>query len=349
MDPISYRNRINAHPPTSVLLFLPLAGMEYRPALLAWNLAGLVMLGVGLAIVYRQLELSLPAWSVFPTLAILLLCRPLLVQLFHGQLNLALLVLVTAAWAAARSGQPRWAGALVGAAMSIKVFPGFLFLYLILRRQWSAVAVGALTVALLTGITAAVLGPGVYLTYVRDVLPRLESFRSSWFNASLVGFWTRLFNPATLEEHVEPLWRSSAAARTGIVVSWIAVVAAVTWSVRRARTRIHLDHAFGASVTGMLLCSPITWDHSFVLLLVPIAVLWVNLPGFGVAKLLLIISLAALSQEPLCRVIIPGGTLQGVALPVHTLTVVSYHCYAMVSIMILSAARAGASPRQERT
>jgi hypothetical protein len=347
VDPICYCNLINAHPPTSVLLLLPVALLDYRPALLAWNLAGLMMLGASLWVVCRQLEISFPARAIFPALALLVLCRPLLQQLLHGQFNLVLLLLVTGAWAADRSGQPGWAGALVGAATAIKLFPAFLFLYFLLRRQWAALAAGALTLALLTALTATVEGPDVFATYFHDVVPRLEKFRTSWFNASLVGFWTKLFNPATVEEHVEPLWRSAAAARAGILVSWLAVVSVVSWGVLRAQTRTQLDHAFGAVLTGMLLLSPITWDYAFLLMLVPLAVLWVDPPRSRAAKLLLVMALAALWfwQKPLCELAIAGGIANGVALPVQTLTVLSYPCYALVAVLILGAARAGGPVR----
>jgi alpha-1,2-mannosyltransferase len=350
VDPICFSNQVNAHPPTSVLMLLPLARLDYRPALLAWNSGSLAMFGVCLWIVAHELGVALPLWMIVPGLALAMLCRPLLQQLIHGQLNLVLLLLLTGAWLADRRGRAGWAGALVGVAVAIKLFPAFLFLYFALRRQWAAMLAGVVTLILLTGLTAAMLGPDTYRTYVQDVLPQLEKFRTSWFNASLVGFWTKLFNPATREEHVEPLWRSAAAARAGIVLSGMVVVAAVAWAVRRAVNRAELDHAFGAAVTGMLLLSPITWDYAFLLLLVPVAVIWRDPPRSEAAKLLLITALAALWfwQKPLCHAIIPGGVTQGVASPIHTVTVLSYQCYSLIVLLVLcvvgsSGARLGAT------
>jgi hypothetical protein len=342
VDPICYSNRVNAHPPTSVLLLLPMAGLNYRPALLAWNVASLAMLGLSLWIVRKELGLSSSHSWFFPALALVLLCRPLIQQLIHGQLNLVLLLLLTGAWAADRRGRPGWAGVLVGSAAAVKLFPGFLFLYFAVRRQWTALIAGMLTVVVLTGMTVAILGPETFRAYVQEVLPQLEKFRSSWFNASLVGLWTRLFNPATREEHVEPLWRSAAAARAGILVSWMAVGAAVAWAIGRAGSRGQIDHAFGAAVTGMLLLSPITWDYGFLLLLLPVAVLWRDPPRSEAAKLLLVVALAALWfwQKPVCDAIIPGGVTRGVADAVHTITVLSYQCYGLIIILALSMAGA---------
>jgi hypothetical protein len=342
VDPICYCNTVNAHPPTSVLLLLPVAPLGYRPALLVWNLAGLVMLGASLWIVRHQLGMTFSAWAIFPSLALLMLCRPLVQQLFHGQLNLVLLLLITESWAMERSGRTGRAGALVGAATAIKVFPGFLVLYFLLRREWKALLVGACTLALLTAVTGAVLGPETLVNYAWDVVPQLEKFRTSWFNASLVGFWTKLFNPATLQEHVTPLWRSATAARAGILFSGMAVVAILAWSIKRATTRLQLDHAFGVAITGMLLLSPITWDYAFLLLLVPLAILVVDPPVSEAGKLILVGAVASLWlwQKPICELTVPGGISRGIARPVHTLTVLSYPCYALLALLILSAARA---------
>jgi len=264
-------------------------------------------------------------------------------QLFHGQWNLILLLLVTGAWAAERSGRPAWAGVLLGAATAIKLFPGFLFLYFLARRQWTAVMAGALAFGMLTGLTAALLGPEVYRVYFQELLPKLAPVRSSWYNASLVGFWTRLFDPATAEVHVLPLWRSGMALRVAVLLSGLAVIITVARVVRSAKTRTALDHAFGLAVTGMLLVSPMTWDHSLLLLLLPISILLHDPPPSEVAKALLAVSVGAiwfLGQRLVCDRLIPGGLLAGFASPAHTLTVLAYPCYALAALFVVEAVRA---------
>jgi hypothetical protein len=120
--------------------------------------------------------------------------------------------------------------------------------------------------------------------------------------------------------------------------------------VLRARSRTQLDHAFGAAVTGMLLLSPITWDYAFLLLMVPVAVLWVDPPRSELAKLLLVAALAALWfwQKPVCQAVIPGGISQGIAYPLHTLTILSYPCYSLIIILILDISKTRPDPEGER-
>src|SRR5262249_1217185 len=172
----------NAHPPPSVLLALPFAGLDYPEATLAWNLVSLVALAVSLLLVIRTLGLPFSLWSLCPLITLLLLCNPLLQQVNHGQLSLLLGLLVTGTWVAERSGRPKLAAALLGTAMAIKLFPGFLFLYFVLRRQWQIVAAGATTFVAITVLTLVVLGclsptgfdAGIqaYASFLEEVLSR---------------------------------------------------------------------------------------------------------------------------------------------------------------------------------
>jgi hypothetical protein len=343
VDPFCLRVEFNAHPPTSVLVMIPWALLDYGKALLAWNLLSLGMLLASLEIIRRLLGFPLSLGSIAATAIFLLLSRPLLMQLFHGQWNLLLLLLLTGAWAAERSGRPAWAGVFLGVATAIKLFPGFLFLYCLLRGRWTAVIAGALAFVMLTVLTAALLGPETYRVYFQDILPNLAPVRSSWYNASLLSFWTKLFDPATAEEHVLPLWRSGMALRLGSLLSVFAVTATVAWVVRSAKAQAARDQALGLAVTGMLLVAPITWDHSLLLLLIPISVLMHDPPRSEVAKALLVISVAALwllGQRLICAWFIPGGLLEGFASPAHTLTVLSYPCYALATLFVIQVVQA---------
>ena len=67
----------NAHPPSSVLLALPLARLNYPDAFLAWSLISLAALALSLWIVVRHLGIPFSAWSLAPTLTLLLVCNPI--------------------------------------------------------------------------------------------------------------------------------------------------------------------------------------------------------------------------------------------------------------------------------
>jgi hypothetical protein len=342
---------INAHPPTAVLLALPFAALDYREAFFAWSLFSLAALVVSLAVVVRQLGIAFSPWLLVPAATLLLLCNPLRQQINQGQLNLVLLLLITGAWAADRTGRPWQAGVWLGLATAVKLIPGFLFLYFLLRRQWKPVVAGIGAFVATTVLTAAVLGLETYQSYVTDVIPKVAEWRSGWNNSSLPGLWNKLFDPGTMGGYVQPVLRAPLLAKLGTLLSCAAVIAVLAPTVWRARSRTDEDLAFGLMIVAMLLVSPVAWEHYFVLLPLPLVLLWRHLPPRGVSRwlfrgLLVILWLSpAVFYYLLMRV---GWHQRGqyVAPPAQTLTALSLQLYALLALFFLGLFVAGKLRRQ---
>lgn len=341
--------KYNAHPPPSVLLALPLAGLSYSDAFLVWNVLTLACLTASVLLIVRQLNARLSPWSVLPFVVIVLAANPVRQQFNQGQLNAILLLLTTAAWAADRTGRPLTAGLLVGAAAAVKLFPGFLFLFFLCRRRWPSLATGVITFLAVTGMTAALFGVQTYLDYGRVVLPNLAVYRDVWLNSSLSGYWHKLFNSSS--GHTLPLWHSPALAVGGTVASCAALVAVLAVMTWRARTREGQDLAFGLALNGMLLVSPITWDHYFILLTLPAVLLWLRLRG-GLARVALCVILLTLAFDPdtVWRAVTagPGVRTQQVATPWQTLGIVSDLSYALLGLFLLGVTELWRSERSRR-
>src|SRR5262249_37826669 len=144
----------NAHPPVSVLLALPMGRLAFADALLVWNLVSVAALLASLALVATGLPelkaLFLPAVALRP------FCLPVYGNLQQCQLNLALLLMVTASWALERSGRSGAAGTVVGAAAAVKLFPAYLVVYFAARRHWRALGAAAASFLALNLAAAAV-------------------------------------------------------------------------------------------------------------------------------------------------------------------------------------------------
>jgi hypothetical protein len=346
-DPDKLIIRVNAHPPTSVLLALPFAFLDHSDAFLAWALLSLAALALSLWIVVRQLGIRFTAWSLLPLVTLLLICSPFRQHMNQGQINLILLPLITGAWAAERSGRPGWAGVFLGLATAIKLFPGFLFVYYLLRGRWKVLWAGALSFLAVTGLTVAVLGVGTYHEYVVNVLPEVGHFRDFWLNASLPGLWSKLFDAPHNDEI--PLMHSPELEAALTALSCLAVLAVFTWVVWRARSPAEYDVTFGLALVAMLLVSPITWDHYFLLLLVPLAVLWVRLPDgpwwrLGFAAILVAIWIAPKTVWQVIPESVLGFdpndprhalTRGRRATPFETLAVLSYLCYTLLGLFVM--------------
>ncbi len=369
---------MNAHPPASVLLALPLARLNFATAFLAWNLMSLAALAASLWIVQRQLKIPIGFGSLAASLALLLICFPLWEQCRLGQLTLLLLLLVTGAWAAERSGHPRLAGSLLGAATMIKLFPGFLLVYYALRGRWKVVAAGVLAVTALTGLTISALGIEAHRAYFTTVLPAIQWFQVSWNNDSLWGFWSRLLDPAP--EHTRdrsltvPLLHSPILATSLSLVSAAAISAILAMDLRRgARIRgarrstaptqptmvapdpmqVNVETAvvegittvsqtaredgltFAMAVAAMLLISPICWEHYLLLLLVPLAIVWIELPAALFARAAFLTIVAAFwVGYPLTWTAF--GLNGRTATPIDSAGILSYQFYALLAFFALA-------------
>ena len=191
---------------------------------------------------------------------------------------------------------------------------------------------------ILTFITALLLGLDSYYDYVGVVLPWNSEFRIFGYNLSIAGFWHKLFHPLNEGEKIIPLWHSLALARWGTVCSNLAITAILAAFIHQAQTRSQCDLAFAVTITAMLLVSPVTWDTSLLLLLVPITVIacknrnsqleWIPL------VLVLILPIIWLPQ-PVLTILLTGGRTITMAPPLFLLGAASLKFYALLGTFIL--------------
>lgn len=335
--PIQY----NGHPPVSALVTLPFGVLPYHQAVLAWNVLSLIALVISLALILGPGGLGYPRWVWWPVISLLLLSSPLAHQIYLGQLNLLLLLLFTLAWRLDRAGYDVASAACVAVAASIKIFPGFLLLYFLAQRRYRAVFAGVATLLLVNALSWIVFGTHAWQTYVTVVLPAVAGFRGAWANASIAGFWAKLFdssNPA-----VAPLWAAPALAKALTALCDLTLMGVMSWSMFRASRRSARDCAFAAGVLATVLLSPIVWHHYFVILALPLLILWRQLPATWLVRSVLCAAVLLLAVNPIwitgvdVPILGPDGVVipPSVALPFKTLTSLSFQFYAIVALWAL--------------
>lgn len=346
-DPNGFFDQYNTHPPTANLIAIPLTGLNYQDAHLAWNLVSIGMLCLALFWIVQGLEIRMAGWTTLALLTLLLVSDPLQQSLIQGQPNLLLMLLIVGAWRAAKSEKPLAAGMCLGLATAIKLYPAYLFLYFLIRRDWRALAGGAVSFGLITLVTAAIFGVDAYRDYLTIVLPSIPDVTNNWGNASLLAFWKRLFEPSS--NSVQPLMNSPVLLQITIWSSWIGMTVLVIASIWKTRQEQFSDRGFAITITAMLLMTPTTWHHYFILMVFPIGLLLALYPPHSGKRWIVNLLIVALAISP--RIIwaiaihsqkagVPAGTTpwengNRVALPWQSLTALSYQCYALLLVIVL--------------
>jgi alpha-1,2-mannosyltransferase len=262
---------------------------------------------------------------------------------YQGQLNLILLLLIMACWTMERSNRSVSAGILLGIAIAIKLFPGFLLLYFFVQRQWKCIAAATGSFLIVNLATAIVLGPKTYTAYVKDVVPLAREWQSAGHNNSIPGLWGKLFEPGRKGPEAQPLSVMPQLAHWGTLGSCLLIVALVGRRTAKAASGADRDHVFGLNILGMLLVTPVVWDHYFPLLLLPLTTLWMRLPTTGTARTVFQVTSLLLWMPKtffwgICGIrLVEGGNWQwSLASPWQTLSGFSVHLIALLILFALA-------------
>ena len=201
-------------------------------------------------------------------------------NLMMGQANLPVLAfIVLGAWQAdsgrltGRRRQQVLGGLLLGIACMLKMSPGLLVAWWLLRRQWVAAfsAVGA--AAVLTIITSLLYGLDLQTTFYFEVLPGLASgdyngLRVSpglWANHSIPNLWHELLSP-------DPRVLSPSAQLAARVTNGLSVLALAVLFAREPGDVLRWRAQF-CTVLALLIVFPVyTYEHHLVLA-IPVATL----------------------------------------------------------------------------
>ena len=256
------------YPPFAAIVLLPLA---VAPWLLAWSaLLALSTAALGLTfyVVARRLwpsggrggalsvaSIALPlALAVQPGKAIdfsrpappipAFALEPVMQTIEFGQVNLLLMALVALDVLVVRTRWPR--GLLIGIAAAIKLTPAAFVLYFLLRREYRAAAVAAVSGAVVTGL-AFLVAPGPSWKFWLDNPAGGVSGSPFFTNQTFQSVLVRAGVDGSLKT---VLW---------LVLS-VGVLALAAPAIRRAPPPLALMATAGVA----LLVSPTSWSHHWV-------------------------------------------------------------------------------------
>ncbi len=287
---------VQAHPPPmSLLISLPVR---------LWGVHGtiLLMTGLSLAALVGSMVLLLRGFGArlnifqWAALGILLLgWFPVTYTLRCGQSGLLLCLLIITGWYLLRTDRPLAGGLAIGLATGLKLYPGLLLIYLLIRRPKAFVS-AVLTILIAFFLVGSISGWrtfGEYSETTRFVVDRYKSYPG---NFSILGLMDSLFGNCCGRVDLSKLFWMAAA---GCVVL-VTVLLPRFRAAQRPGFSIE-DLQYGMLVALMPLLSPISWQHYWTVCLLPLFIVgyWVNRDGRWQTLLGFAVLVAALSiPEP---------------------------------------------------
>jgi hypothetical protein len=164
------------------------------------------------------------------------------------------------------------AGVLLGVLASIKYFYGLFLVYFVLIRAWRGLLAMLAAGCGMVVVSVAVFGVVAYQQY-SHVLQLISWYSSSW-NASSLGFWRRLLGG----EGNWSLWQWPQAVPSLVIVTNLGLLLSYVGYARNwpRHNQVRNQALFAYTLVLMLLLSPLGWLYYFLVLLIPLLMLYVR-------------------------------------------------------------------------
>lgn len=255
------------HAPPTLFLFAPLGWFDINTAYLVWYVLNGIVLLLNIFLIWRLFADDRSLLSLLFVVGIVMGTAPTITNLYYGQLNFLLLLLVLLLW---RDRDKPIAGMWFVLGIFVKPIILILGLYFLLRRRWQSLGIALVTGMVVYSATSLVYGANLFAGYLSNN-PIISSMPLYLYNGpvnqSLLATILRLTDTdlGSGLPLLQPLFLIVAAILTLLTA----------WLVYRER-----EDSTGTGVVLTLalalLIFPKTLTHYSFLLLLPLFLVWKN-------------------------------------------------------------------------
>ncbi len=256
-----------SYPSPLALALTPLASLSFDHAARIWNLFNLLLLALSILIISRGLKLVQVLGDFYPLFIILFaLAQPTIWSFRAGQSNILILFLLSLSLEALIRNDERLAGAAIGIASMIKIFPIGLLLLFIWQKRWRGLWSGLVSAGVLLGASQVFLfligsDSSTDVRFFTRILPFMTRSNPYPFNECVNGLISALNLP--------PPYGSILIATLSLVI-----LAATMRAIGLDRLKDD-PLSFATILIAFLLIASVTEVSTLLLLVIPFGVLLV--------------------------------------------------------------------------
>jgi hypothetical protein len=283
----------NNHPPFVAVLITPFAFLSYKNAIILWSIISVILYCLIGWIVVNELNIDLSIeWKLIIT-GLALCWYQFHAHIALGQLSILISFLMIGAWVLMRQNKEIAAGVLIGLAISIKLFPGLILIYLVIKQRWRCALSAISTVFVLCALVIMWTGIDDFIWFFTEVTPKnAEAWVTFPPNISIGGSVAKFFLDGPWVQPIINSPESAQALTLGLTI--ILLIFLVNQIHKMPKSVEGTDIAFSINVLAMIIVSPIAWQHSFPLLALPLGILLARLqrePHIPTLRVMLLIVL----------------------------------------------------------
>ena len=299
--------------PTTALIFLPIANLDYKTAKLIWNIFNLVFLAVIVSLTIKQKKFE-GIW--LPLVFIILFSfQPLYANISFGQVYVFIFCLLVIAWFAYESGSEKLLGIIIGLGLILKTAGIFLLILLAIKKKWKVISWVFVTIVFLFTVILPIFGLDPWFAYFNKLLGYTSGPTLSVTAYQTIHSFFHHFFVFDTQWNPEPLINLPFIGKSLTLVFSILIFVITVFSVIKNNKP---DLAFGVFVILGIILSPASIDYHYMLMLILILILYnwlIKNPSIALWKIFVISFLLIGVSLPYTSQKITGGSWAVFAYP----------------------------------
>ncbi|HYM65577.1 MAG TPA: glycosyltransferase family 87 protein [Candidatus Sulfotelmatobacter sp.] len=246
------------YPPVIFWLFSILNFLSYTTASKIWTILSISSLILSLILIFKFYTKKLFSSENLFLSSLVFFAFPIKFTLGMGQINIFILLLLTLFLYFLEKSKFK-SSLFLGISLLLKLFPLFIIVYLILKRQLKILVITLMVVLIGVLITFFLIKPEINLYFFQKVLPTLvDSWKGDYYNQSLSGLIVR----ANINPDIRNLVRD--------ILSLLILTPSLLIVILNKNKDKYAQHLeVGIIITVSLLLNSFSWQHHFVWLTIP--------------------------------------------------------------------------------